>query len=140
MASHAGDAAMNNLDANKQIAARYFECQRSGNLLSALDLFSEDVTWTIPGEWEMAGTLNYEDVRKMMEGLSQFEGGLQFDHHSITAEDDRVVIFTTVTGKLKEGRQYRNNIAFQFTIANGRIVHVIEAPDSAKSRAFWLGK
>lgn len=131
---------MSSVDENKKIAARYFEAQRSGNLLSALDLFSEDVVWTIPGEWEMAGTLNYDDVRQMMEGLSQFEGGLDFEHHSITAEDDRVVIFTTVTGKLKDGRLYRNNIAFQFTIADGKIVHVIEAPDSAKSRAFWLGK
>lgn len=131
---------MNILDANKQVAARYFDCQRSGNLLSALDLFSKDVVWTIPGEWEMACTLNYDGVRQMMEGLSLFEGGLDFEHHSITAEDDRVVIFTTVTGKLRDGRLYRNNIAFQFTIANGKIVHVIEAPDSAKSRAFWLGK
>lgn len=130
----------NGLDANKAVAARYFDCQRSGNLLSALDLFSRDVTWTIPGEWEMAGTLKYDDVRKMLEGLNQFDGGLDFEHHSITAEDDRVVIFTTVTGKLKDGRLYRNNIAFQFTIADGKIVHVIEAPDSAKSRAFWLGK
>ena len=130
----------NSLDENKRVAARYFECQRSGNLLSALELFSEDVIWTIPGEWEMAGTLNYVDVRQMMEGLSQFDGGLQFDHHSVTAEDDRVVIFTTVSGMLLDGRQYRNNIAFQFTIADGKIVHVIEAPDSAKSRAFWLGK
>jgi len=130
----------NSLEENKRVAAHYFECQRSGNLLSALDLFSKDVTWTIPGEWEMAGTLKYDDVRKMMEGLNLFDGGLEFEHHSITAEDDRVVIFTTVTGKLRDGRQYRNNIAFQFTIANGKIVHVIEAPDSAKSRAFWLGK
>lgn len=131
---------MNNLDANKQIAARYFECQRSGNLLSAIDLFSKDVIWTIPGEWEMAGTLNYDDVRQMMEGLSQFDGGLEFEHHSITAEEDRVVIFTAVNGKLRDGRLYRNNIAFQFTIADGKIVDVIEAPDSAKSRAFWMGK
>ena len=130
----------NGLDANKALAARYFEIQRSGNLLGALDLFSKDVIWTIPGEWEMAGTLNYDDLCKMMHGLNLFEGGLEFDHQSITAEEDRVVIFTTVTGKLQDGRQYRNNIAFQFTIAGGKIVHVIEAPDSAKSRAFWLGK
>ncbi len=130
----------NNLEANKAVAARYFECQRSGNLLSALDLFSPDITWTVPGEWEMSGAFKLDQLRKMMEGLNQFEGGLEFEHHSITAEDDRVVVFTTVTGKLKDGRQYRNNIAFQFTIANGKIVDVIEAPDSAKSRAFWLGK
>ena len=83
----------NSLEENKRVAAHYFECQRSGNLLSALDLFSKDVTWTIPGEWEMAGTLKYDDVRRMMEGLNLFDGGLEFEHHSITAEDDRVVIF-----------------------------------------------
>lgn len=129
-----------NLQANKALVERYFDGQRSGNLLSALDLFARDFTWTIGGYWEMSGTIQGDEIKKLLEGLSVFDGGLHFDHQAVTAEEDRVAVFTTVRGKLKDGREYKNQIFFQFTIRDGKLVNVLEMPDSATSRAFWLGK
>ena len=128
------------LDTPKQVVARYFECQRSGDLVKSLDLMTPDVTWTVPGDWEMAGVRDRSALETMLAELNVFESGLEFEHQSVTAEDDRVVVFTHVTGKLLDGRVYRNAIVFIFEIENGKIRSVVEMPDSAKSRAFWLGK
>ena len=100
------------------------------------------IWWTLgkPHLFDHCGEKTRDEICAYMATPSIFNGGVEVQFGALTAEDDRVVIFTTVTGKLRDGRQYRNNIAFQFTIADGKIVHVIEAPDSAKSRAFWLGK
>ncbi len=125
---------------NKRLVERYFEIQSSGDLLQGLDLLADDATWSVPGEWELAGTFGKDKIREMLEGLNQFEGGLDFKHHSVTAEDDRVLVFTTVRGTLKDGRVYQNEIVFLFVIADGKFSAVTEFPNSAKSRSFWLGK
>jgi len=67
----------------------------------------------------MSGTLTKAQMAKMMEGLNQFDGGLTFTHHSVTAEDDRVAVLTVVDAKLKDGRAYHNNIFFLFIIKDG---------------------
>jgi ketosteroid isomerase-like protein len=128
------------IEDNKKIVEAYFEAQRSGNLFEGMKLLAEDATWAVPGNWEMAGTFTKAEMAKMMESLNMFEGGLNFEHHSITAEDDRVAVLTVVNGKLKDGRIYRNNIFFLFVIRDGMIHHVTEAVDSHHSRVFWLGK
>lgn len=128
------------IEDNKKVAEAYFEAQRSGDLFKGLALMSEDVLWHVPGEWEMAGTFTRPQIEEMIKGLNQFDGGLQFNHHSVTAEDDRVAVLTEVNGKLKDGRIYKNNIFFLFVIRDGKIAYITEVPDSHKSRQFWLGK
>jgi uncharacterized protein len=125
---------------NKAVVARYFEAASSGDLTRAFDSLSEDAVWIVPGDWEMAGTYQGEAIRDMMSALSQFQGGLRFTHHSITAEDDRVVVQTTVEGDLTDGRHYANELVFLFVVRGDKISQVIEVPDSAKSLRFWLGK
>lgn len=131
---------MDNIAANKAIVAEYFRIQEAGDLTACMDMLADDVIWSVPGEWEMAGQRDKAGLRSMMEGLNQFDGGLSFDRHSVTAEEDRVVVFTGVAGRLLDGREYRNQIVFIFTIRDGLIRSVVEMPDSAKSRQFWLGK
>jgi ketosteroid isomerase-like protein len=126
------------IEANKQIVEAYFTAQRSGDLFKGLALLADDATWSVPGNWEMAGTFTKAQMAKMMEGLNLFDGGLNFEHHSITAEDDRVAVLTAVTGTLKDGRVYRNTIFFLFVIQDGMIQHVTESVDSHYSRQFWL--
>ncbi len=128
------------IEANKKVVEAYFTAQRSGNLFEGLALLADDATWSVPGNWEMAGTFTKAQMAKMMESLNLFDGGLVFEHHSITAEDDRVAVLTVVNGTLKDGRVYRNNIFFLFTIRDGMIRHVTEVVDSHYSRQFWLGK
>ena len=128
------------IEENKAIVESYFNAQRSGNLIEGLAVLAEDSTWTVPGDWEMAGVLTKPQMVKMMESLNLFEGGLNFDHLSVTAEDDRVAVQTIVSGRLKDGRQYRNNIFFLFRVKNGKVQEVTEVVDSLYSRQFWLGK
>jgi ketosteroid isomerase-like protein len=127
------------IEANKDLVRRYFEAQSSGDLHKGLSLLAEDVVWWVPGEWEMAGTFDKAGMKKVMDGLSNFEGGLKFTFHSMTAEEDRVATMTYLEGKLKDGRTYTNHIFWQFTIANGKISRVIECPDSLQSARLWLG-
>ena len=128
------------IEENKKIVDGYFTAQRSGDLFQGLALLSDDSTWHVPGNWEMSGTFTKAQMGKMMESLNMFDGGLDFRHHSVTAEDDRVAVLTEVNGKLKDGRIYQNNIFFLFIIKDGMISHVTEVVDSHKSRQFWLGK
>ena len=132
---------MGSIAENKEIVGRYFKAQESGDLHQGLAVLAEDATWTVPGDWEMSGTFTKAQMAKMMDGLNQFEGGgLSFKHHSMTAEEDRVAVFTEVSGKLRDGRVYNNTIFFLFTVADGKIRGVTEVVDSLKSRQFWLGK
>ena len=131
---------MASIEDNKKVVAQYFKAQESGDLFQGLALLAEDATWSVPGDWEMSGTFTKPQMAKMMEGLNQFEGGLNFKHRSITAEDDRVAVFTDVNGKLRDGRIYNNTIFFLFKVANGKIQEVTEVVDSLRSRQFWLGK
>jgi len=128
------------IEENKRIAEGYFIAQRSGNLNEGLALLADDATWSVPGNWEMSGTFTKAQMTTMMESLNLFEGGLNFDHLSVTAEEDRVAIQTVVSGHLKDGRDYRNNIFFLFRIRDGKIQEVTEVVDSLYSRQFWLGK
>jgi len=128
------------IEANKAIVESYFNAQRKGNLMEGLAVLAEDSTWSVPGNWEMSGTFTKPQMAKMMESLNMFEGGLNFDHLSVTAEEDRVAVQTVVSGKLKDGRQYRNNIFFLFRVKNGKVQEVTEVVDSLYSRQFWLGK
>jgi len=128
------------VEANKAIVESYFNAQRKGNLMEGLAVLAEDSTWSVPGNWEMSGTFTKPQMAKMMESLNMFEGGLNFDHLSVTAEEDRVAVQTVVSGKLKDGRQYRNNIFFLFRVKNGKVQEVTEVVDSLYSRQFWLGK
>lgn len=126
-------------DKAKLVVENYFECQRRGDLVKSLDLMTDDVTWTVPGDWELAGVRDRAALQNMLTELNVFDGGLQFEHQSVTAEDNRVVVFSHVTGKLLDGRIYQNAIVFIFEIEGSLIRSVIEMPDSAKSRAFWIG-
>jgi ketosteroid isomerase-like protein len=128
------------IEENKKIVEGYFNAQRSGNLFEGLALLADDATWSVPGNWEMSGTFTKAQMAKMMESLNLFDGGLNFDHLSVTAEEDRVAVQTIVSGHLKDGRDYRNNIFFLFRIRNGKIHEVTEVVDSHYSRQFWLGK
>jgi ketosteroid isomerase-like protein len=128
------------IEDNKRIVESYFNAQRSGNLFEGLAVLADDATWHVPGNWEMAGTFTKAQMAKMMESLNMFEGGLNFDHLSVTAEDDRVAVQTIVSGHLTDGRDYRNNIFFLFRVKNGKIQEVTEVVDSLYSRQFWLGK
>ena len=128
------------IEENKAIVESYFNAQRKGNLMEGLAVLAEDSTWSVPGNWEMSGTFTKPQMAKMMESLNMFEGGLNFDHLSVTAEEDRVAVQTVVSGKLKDGREYRNNIFFLFRVKNGKVQEVTEVVDSLYSRQFWLGK
>jgi ketosteroid isomerase-like protein len=128
------------IEDNKKVVAKYFEAQATGDLKAGLALLTDDATWSVPGEWEMAGTFNRQQIEKMIEGLNQFEGGLRFKHESITAEEDRVAVYTEVFGKVRDGRDYHNTIFFLFRVKDGKIRKITEVVDSHKSRQFWLGK
>jgi ketosteroid isomerase-like protein len=128
------------IEENKKIVDAYFEAQASGDLFKGLALLADDAIWNVPGDWEMAGDFTKAQMGEMMKGLNQFDGGLHFTHHSVTAEDDRVAVLTVVDANLRDGRHYHNNIFFLFVIRDGKIVYVTEVPDSHKSRQFWLGK
>lgn len=128
------------IEANKKLVEAYFTAQRSGDLFQGLALLADDAIWSVPGDWEMAGEFTKAQMAKMMEGLNQFDGGLNFTHQSVTAEDDRVAVLTVVDAKLRDGRVYHNNIFFLFTIKDGKIQAVTEAVNSYHSRKFWLGK
>ncbi len=128
------------ITANKALVDRYFEAVASGKLTDAIGLLADDVRWIVPGSWELSGTFVGPAVHEMLAGFDQFVGGLNFHFHSVTAEENRVVVHTGVLGELRDGRQYQNEIVFLFELRGGQIEQVIEMPDSAHSRKFWLNK
>lgn len=117
------------LENNKKIVREFFEVLPSGNVPTSL--FTEDMRfWSISGG--TADMARFLGGAKLLAAI--FDGGLNYQITSLTAEEDRVVAEIKSSGTLITGEAFNNSHVFSFRIKDGRIAAASEFMDMVAVR------
>lgn len=126
----------------KRIAAELFARFSASDIDGVLALFSDDVSWRIPGKVELnpiAGSYGKDRIgRLFLRMLSQLDGGLTMTVLSMIAEGDQVAVEVESSGDLRSGRKYRQQYHFAITLRDGKIALVHEYLDTQHAFDVWL--
>jgi len=126
---------------NVQIAKHAFAAIGRGDLQGLLALFAEDIEWTIPGEWPLAGThRGHAGVADLFQkAFEKIELSLS-EPREFVAQGDRVLVAGFSSGKVKAtNRTFEDHWVFAFTIRNGKVTNIREYIDTlALARSFEI--
>ena len=129
------------LEANKQIARRFFEHLNARDVPGALEILSDDVRYWILGRREVipsAGEHTKSQLARLFDiMMSRLENGMDMTVKGVIAEGDRVALEVESHGPLKNGRVYNNQYHIWMRIRDGRIVEVHEYLDTQHVVATW---
>jgi hypothetical protein len=119
-------------DANKKIAADFFENLSAGNGPAILNALADSATWWVAGNFALSGTKTKQQFAELMGGLgSKINGPLTLKVTGVTAEGDRVAVEAESHANMKSGKTYQNKYHFLLTIQDGKIQAVKEYLDTA---------
>ncbi len=124
-----------------EIVKRGYERFGSGDIDGLLELFAEDIKWTIPevnGSPFNAETNGREDVRKFFGTLGQTEEFTNFEPREFISEGDKVVVLGHSEGSIKTtGRNFATDWVHIFTVKDDKITSFLEFFDNvAMERAY----
>jgi len=129
------------LEANKSIAARFFELLSSGNTADALNLLSDDATYWILGDPSVMPSAGPNSKTKMARIFgamaSQMSKGMRIAPKDMIAEGDQVAIEAESYGELDNGRVYNNRYHIRMTIRDGKITDAREYLDTWHVKQIW---
>ena len=120
---------------NKAIVEQAYTNFKSGNIDALLNLFAEDISWTLP---EMEG-VPFAGKRTGRAGVGEFfatlgasQDSLRFEPRELIAEGDRVVSLGSYDWRVKaNNHEFGGDFAHVFTIRGDKIVAFHEYMDTA---------
>lgn len=122
---------MSEVEANKQRTLTFFDALQRGDADAIANTYSDDGTVTTMGNTLISGTRTKEQTRDFASGvLSAFPEGLTFEVLTMTAEEDRVAVEATSTGRHVSGQDYHNHYVFLFTWREGQLLQLKEYLDT----------
>jgi ketosteroid isomerase-like protein len=120
----------------KDLAVRYVQAVAEGDLDTIVASFTEDATWTYPGDVPLTGTWTGRDtiindfLGKATGGLFAPDGAPTVALTNVVAEGDQVVAEWTAKGVAKTGKVYDNTCLGVFAVRDGKIASVREYTDT----------
>jgi ketosteroid isomerase-like protein len=98
-----------------------------GDAAAAAPCIAEDTFTLAKGFGKFAGVRTHDTILATIDAFSKLmPGGMEPTIHSVTAEDDRVVVEFEGNGTLVNGEPYCNEYCMVFSLADGRIKQVNE--------------
>jgi uncharacterized protein len=126
-------------ETNKEIVLNACTHISTRNFPALFDLIDEEGSWTLPNRkdrFEYGGRMDKAGTKALIEGfLSPFDE-FRFDVHSVTAEEDRVVVQATTHGLGPGKAVYANNYLIMFKLRDGKLFEVTEALDPFQVLAY----
>jgi len=123
---------MNTPSTNKQVALRFFDAIRKGDVQGMGDLMTDDAVWWVSPTTKNSGTHQKKDFLELVPRLfAQADGPFELAIDDVTAEDNRVSVTAKGNVKLKSGKTYANEYHFLFKFKDGKISMGKEYSDSA---------
>ncbi|WP_329565680.1 nuclear transport factor 2 family protein [Kitasatospora sp. NBC_01266] len=126
---------MNNELSPKAVVVRYVNAVAEGDLATITDSFTEDATWSYPGDLPLSRVWRGRDVI-----VNDFLGGAgslfapggtpQVTLNQVIADGDQVVAEWRSVGVTAAGATYDNPCLGVFTVRDGRIAAVREYTDT----------
>ena len=120
----------------KDVVIRYVQAVADGDLDTIVASFTEDATWTYPGDVPLTGTWKGRDaiindfLGGATGGLFAPDGAPTVELTNILADGDQVVAEWTAKGVAKTGKVYDNTCLGVFTVRDGKIASVREYTDT----------
>jgi uncharacterized protein len=120
----------------KDVVIRYVQAVADGDLDTIVASFTEDATWTYPGDVPLTGTWTGRDtiindfLGKATGGLFAPDGAPAVALTNVVAEGDQVVAEWTAKGVATTGKVYDNACLGVFTVRDGKIASVREYTDT----------
>ena len=132
-----------NEEANIQLVQETYQCFKTGDIRSVLNVLAEDVLWELPdmanvpfaGSWR-----GRQQVGTFFHRLAETQDVIEFEPEEFIAKGDKVVVLGRFTMRVKAtARDSRSAWVHVWTVADGKFSHVREYVDSlAVSRAHTI--
>ena len=117
---------------NVQIVKDFFAAMGRGDKQGLLAISAEDVEWTIPGEWALAGThRGHAGLADLLQKASEMLETSYPEPPEFVAQGDRVLMVGFATGKVKATNgTFEDNFVFAMTVRNGKVTNIREYIDT----------
>ena len=120
---------------NKSIVNQAYTNFKTGNIEALLNLFADDITWTLP---EMEGVpfagarTGRASVGEFFQKVGAAQDSLSFEPRELIAEGDRVIALGSYTWRVKANhREFQSDFAHAWTIGDGKATDFREYMDTA---------
>jgi ketosteroid isomerase-like protein len=112
---------------NKDVVLKFIRAFSEGDVDTAASCLTPDAVTIAKGFGKLSGPRPYEMIVATTGAFKELiPTGLRPIFHSVTAEDDRVVVEFEGDATLVNGERYCNQYCMVFTLTDGRIKHVNE--------------
>tara|TARA_Y100001970_G_scaffold289012_1_gene418074 strand:- start:1303 stop:1725 length:423 start_codon:yes stop_codon:yes gene_type:complete len=116
---------------NKQLIHVFWKNFSEKKYGEALSMLDESATWWVAGNTKLSGKYNKQDFSDLLSGVSgQAPNGIKVTPSSMTAEENRVSMEADSYAELTNGKTYKNEYHFLFTIKGNKIHTVKEYLDT----------
>jgi ketosteroid isomerase-like protein len=120
---------------NKAIVEQAYNNFKTGNIEALLDLFADDISWTLP---EMEGVpfagkrTGRAAVGEFFSTLGALQDVVSFEPRELIAEGDKVVALGIYEWRVKaNNREFGSDFAHVWTIRDGKLASLHEYMDTA---------
>lgn len=119
------------IEQNKAFVEAFFGYMSSGDVEGIVNSYhDEGYVWT-KGRTLISGKFTKAQIQAAAGGIYEaFPEGIRFTILQMTAEDNRVAVEATSTGKHVSGQQYENEYHFLFTFKDGKLLELKEYMDT----------
>ena len=116
---------------NKELIHTFWKNFSEKKYVEALSMLDESATWWVAGKTTLSGKYNKQDFSDLLSGVSgQAPNGIKVTPNSMTAEENRVSMEADSYAELTNGKKYKNEYHFLFTIKGNKILTVKEYLDT----------
>jgi ketosteroid isomerase-like protein len=126
---------------NLDIVKKGYECFGNGDIPGLLELFADDIEWTLPevqGAPHGGARRGKEAVTEFFTLLNEAEEITHFEPSEFIAEGDRIVVLGSVKATARStGRSYETDWVHVFRVTDGKVASFREHFNTAAvNRAF----
>lgn len=126
---------------NLQVVTDLFARMRAGDIPGVQALFTDDMSWLMPGKpgrFPLAGERDKVQIGKILERMrTRGETELNISITGIVADGDRLAVEAESSMDLKNGRKYRQRYHFAIECRDGKVARVREYLDTQHSYDIW---
>jgi ketosteroid isomerase-like protein len=110
----------------------FFAAMGSGDRQGLQALSAEDIEWTIPGGWVLAGThRGHAGLADFLDKASEEVETSFPEPPEFVAQGDRVLVVGFSTGRVKAtNRTFEDHFVFAITVRNGKVTDIREYIDT----------
>jgi uncharacterized protein len=127
-------------DQNVQLLRSAYDAFAQGDIPAVLQMLSPEISWHVPGRSPLSGDYKGHDevVGFFVRSMELSAGTLRVGVDEILADDDRVVVLTTVSAQ-RNGRSWSSPEVHVWRVVDGKAVDFHEFQGDQQSEdEFWL--